>query len=475
MPAFGATTVIPHPGAPCPKAQMIVVNKGLMYACLQSGKKLLWSPGKKSSSNSSQGQTPIPSGLKALVDAGRFGIVRNISSTGQMAQPMDCTKSDGNRGYRSDKTFVVDPSDPLHLMVGIELLGFFTSHDGGITWADSSSGLIGYPRIDDKSKPCHTEFADVAIDPRNSKHLILARAGEPGTIKDYFSENAGLYESHDSGSSWKQILIQENLGVYVHDGVGISHQDSNIIYAGTTTNPRMLNNANKIYPTVGIVYKTVNDGKSWVELPTGAPANIGTIGLFVDPSDDNIVTVATIGRVKSGTNATFSSGLGIIKTTDGGKTWKRIDSLTSAFMRVEFSENSPQHLVACCGDDGNMEYSKDGGSTWVSINGAFGPRAMRFDEFDKSGLSGLWADNSGAIFQFSEGGAASRAAGVLPALDGLATRVSQFDFGVDGSWYAAGHYTGQRGGVPYQEGFVFKSSNQGASWLRILDTTKLEH
>ena len=478
MPAFGATMVIPKSGAPCPKVQMRVAYNGMEFACLKSGKKLLWSPGKKFSSNpgqQGQSQPPIPSGVKALVDAGKFGIVRNISSNGQRAQPMDCTKSDGNQGFRSQKTFVVDPTNPKHLMVAIEFLGFYVSDDGGVSWKDSSAGLIGYPRVDDPLKPCHTEFADVALDPNNAQHLILSRASEPGTIADYFSENAGLDETMDGGKSWKQILTQANIGVYVHDGIAISHQNPLVIYAGTTTNARMLNGANKIYPTVGVVYKTINGGKSWVELPTGAPANINVLSIFIDPLDDNVVTVATAGRIKSATGATFNAGMGILKTVDGGKTWKRIDTQDVPLNNVEFSDNSPKNVLACCSADAKLIYSTDGGATWQSNAAVYGPRAIRFDITDKSGLSGLVTDNDGAIFRFEDGGATAKPAGALPSMTGLSTRIPQFGFGSDGVWYAAGHYTGQRGGAPYQEGFVFKSGDQGSTWVRILDSTKLEH
>ncbi|HEY4898370.1 MAG TPA: hypothetical protein VIH79_01475 [Candidatus Nanopelagicaceae bacterium] len=486
-PAFGGTSVIPKPGSPCPKVQTSVMYKGLTYACLMQGKKTLWSPGKKFSANTGQqgknptstgtsSPAPIPAGLKTFFDAGRFGIVRNISSKGQLAQKMDCTKSDGNQGFRSDKTFVVDPNNPLHLSLGVEYLGFYISEDGGNTWKDSSAGLIGYPRIDDPLKPCHTEFAVVAVDPNNSQHMILGRAGEPGTITDYFSENNGLYETRDGGKNWKQILTQPNLGVYVHDGLAISHQNSDVIYAGTSSIPRKLDGSNKIYTTVGIIYKTINDGKSWVELPTGAPTNTNVLNIFIDPSNDNIVTVATDGRIQTpGAPSTFNSGMGFIRTIDGGKTWNRIDTLGSPLFDVEFSVNSPKNVVACCSTDGKLMYSSDGGATWQSNDQFYSPRAFAFDPFDKSGLTGLLADNSGAIFGFASGGSAASPAGTLPSVAGLSTRVTKFAFGSDGTWYAAGHYTGTRGGAPYQEGFVFKSNDRGATWLRILDTTKLEH
>lgn len=451
---------------------------GLEFACLKSGKKLLWSLGKKLSTNSGQqsnNQPPSTVGLKAMVDAGRFGIVRNISSNGQRVQPMDCTKSDGNQGFRSQKTFAVDPNNPKHLMIAVEFLGFYISEDGGASWNDSSAGLIGYPRVDDPLKPCHTEFAAIAVDPRDFQHLILTRASEPGTITDYFSENAGLDETKDGGKTWKQILTQPGIGVYVHDGIAISHQNPDVIYAGTTTNARMLNGANKIYPTVGIVYKTVDGGKSWTELPTGAPANINVLNIFIDPLDDRVVTVATAGRIKNATGATFNSGMGILKTSDGGKTWARLDTLDAPLTNVEFSDNAPKQVIACCSSDAKMIYSSDGGATWQPNTQFYGPRAIQFDYSDKSGLTGLVADNVGAIFRFQGGGATTMPAGALPVIEGLSVRVTQFGFGSDGAWYAAGHYTGQRAGAPYQEGFVFKTIDQGVTWVRILDTAKLEH
>lgn len=185
--------------------------------------------------------------------------------------------------------------------------------------------------------------------------------------------------------------------------------------------------------------------------------------------------MATAGRIKSATGATFNSGLGILKTLDGGATWARLDSQSAPLNNVAFSENSPRNALACCSSDAKLIYSVDGGASWSANSSIFGPRAMDFDQTDKSGLSGLISDNAGVIFHFQDGGISAKPAGTLPSMAGLITRITKFGFGTDGVWYAAGHYTGQRDGVPYQEGFVFKSSDQGGSWRRILDSTKLEH
>ncbi len=128
---------------------------------------------------------------------------------------MECKGSDGNQGFRFQKTLFVDPNKSLRLGVAIEFKGFYLSIDGGQTWNISSTGLIGYPKRNDSKKPCHTEFAYLEMDTKNSKHLILARAGEPGTIKDYFSENNGLYESKDGGKTWIELPTgaPKNIGV----------------------------------------------------------------------------------------------------------------------------------------------------------------------------------------------------------------------------------------------------------------------
>jgi len=415
--------------------------------------------------------TPVSEATKGSVlkNAGVFGIVRTISNSGANAQPMDCKNSDGNQGYRSQKTFFVDPRNPNHLGVGIEFKGFYTSSDAGKTWKMSSTGLIGYPLASNPKRPCHTEFSVLAMDPQNSKRLVLARAGEPGTIKDYFSENAGLYESTNGGESWRQILTQNGIGVYVHDGLAISHQNSQVIYAGTTTNARTLNGDNKIYVSKGIIYKTINGGITWTELSTGAPKNIGTEYIVIDPLNDKIVTVATFGRIKNSSGNVFGAGLGIIKTTDGGKTWKRIDSLTSGFSAIEFSENNPLNAIGITYESRVLATS-DGGATWNPVNGISTLRSVGYDPQDQSGSSGLVADEVGKISKFNDNGASVISAGSIPTLANHATRVTRLVVATDGSWYAAGHYTNNKS---HQVGFIFKTTDFGNTWVKILDTDKL--
>ena len=484
----------PKANSSCPKLSAKQAYSGKIFTCLAKGKLRVWDKGSPIQKENNSHPTPTPAAtptltptpaatptltpaptpvatsVTALLDAGIFGIVRTISNNGGNPQPMECKTSDGNQGFRSQKTFFVDPKNPKLLGIGIEFKGFYLSSDAGATWKISSSGLIGYPIASDSTKPCHTEFSELVIDSQDSNHLVVSRAGEPGTIKDYFSENAGLYESKDGGKNWRQILTQDGIGVYVHDGLAISHQNSQIMYAGTTTNGRRLDGGNTVYVTKGVIYKTINGGLTWSELPTGAPADIGIGTIAIDPTDDKIVTVSTLGRQKLSTGTTFGPGLGIIKTVDGGATWKRIDSLNSGFASIEFSENNPLNALGST-FDGNVLSSSDGGATWVKLNGLFAIRAITYDLLDKTGASGLIADGFGTIIKFGTNGEVMIPAGSLPSLTGHETRVTRLAISSDGTWYAAGHYTD---GKSHQVGFVFKSSDSGQSWVKILDTDNLK-
>ena len=474
MPTAQATN--PKTGGPCPKLNAKLVYSGNLFICLAKDKSRVWYKGSPFQKGNNSSPTPHSSSTgknksgTVLVDAGVYGVVRTISNNGGNPQPMDCTSSDGNQGFRSQKTFFVDPKNPNVLGIGIEFKGFYLSSDAGATWKISSSGLIGYPRASDKNKPCHTEFSTLAVDSEDSNHLVVSRASEPGTIKDYFSENAGLYESKDGGKSWNQILTQAGIGVYVHDGLAISHQDSKIMYAGTTTNGRRLEGGNTVYVTKGVIYKTVNGGLTWSELPTGAPADIGVGAIAIDPTDDKIVTVSTLGRVRGSAGTTFGPGLGIIKTFDGGSTWKRIDSLDSGFASIEFSMNNPLNALGTT-FDGNVLSSSDGGATWAKLNGVGSLMGISYDKTDKTGTSGLIADGFGTIMKFTSNGRTLIPAGALPTMSGLSTRVTRLAVSSDGSWYAAGHYTDNKS---HQVGFVFKSTNSGQSWVKILDTDNLK-
>ncbi|NBP22945.1 MAG: hypothetical protein EBV39_06045, partial [Actinobacteria bacterium] len=63
LPATTAVAANPKAGAQCSKANQVKIYKGMSYTCIKSGKKLVWSKGKKVTSaktSSTTSATPTP-------------------------------------------------------------------------------------------------------------------------------------------------------------------------------------------------------------------------------------------------------------------------------------------------------------------------------------------------------------------------------------------------------------------------------
>jgi photosystem II stability/assembly factor-like uncharacterized protein len=434
-------------------------------------------PGQGSGGGSgSGGSSSAPSGA-ALVAAGAHGVVRVRTTSGGAAQPMDCTRSDGNQGFRTQETFTVDPRDPKRLYVAVEFDGVFVSRDRGATWTRSSKGLIGYPRADAPTRPCLTEMASLLVDPRTPGRLLLTKTGEPGTIGDVFSENNGVYESRDGGASWRQILTQPGIAVYVKSGIAVARTGPAVIYAGTTSLPRRLDGTNAVHVKRGLVLVTRDGGRTWAELPTGVTPSTAVLGVFTAADDPRLLLVSTLRRdtPAGGGQPSFSAGLGLIRSTDGGTTWKRVDSLPDGSALATLSAGGPRlQRVAAATHDGQVLWSADGGTTFEKAQIGGTPFVVRLEPGDPAGLRGLAADFGGGIHVTADGGATwTQAAGSIPRSGGLGPRVTWFEWGSDGAWYAAGHYAGSAGGQPKQEAFAFRSDDRGVTWTRILSPAVL--
>jgi len=122
----------------------------------------------------------------------------------------------------------------------------------------------------------------------------------------------------------------------------------------------------------GGVWKTENAGRTWVPISDeGIP--IGSIGaIAVAPSNANIIYVGT---GEPDIRSQHSYGIGMFKSTDGGKTWKHIGlEATEHIGRVVVDPANPNRVyVAALGHvyDANPERglyrSTDGGTTWKKI------------------------------------------------------------------------------------------------------------
>lgn len=97
-------------------------------------------------------------------------------------------------------------------------------------------------------------------------------------------------------------------------------------------------------PDLGVgdgIFKTTNGGKSWGHVGLDDVQQVGR--LIVHPTDPDIVIVAGLGH-PYGSNEQH----GVFKTTDGGKTWRKVLYINqySGAIQVEFDPNNPNVLYA---------------------------------------------------------------------------------------------------------------------------------
>jgi photosystem II stability/assembly factor-like uncharacterized protein len=239
--------------------------------------------------------------------------------------------------------------------------------------------------------------------------------------------------------------------------------------------------------TGGGVWKTTDGGVTWEPLgdQTFKTGSVGAVA--VSESDPNVVYV---GMGEETLRGNLSHGDGMYKSTDAGKTWKKLPGLddTRHISRVRVHPRNPDLVyVAAIGhafgpnEQRGVFRSKDGGKTWEKVLYK-SPLAGAIDlTFDPSNASVLYA----ALWQyvrkpwtFESGGPSS---GLFKSTDGgdtwqEITRSPGLPRGVVGKIGVT-----VSGAAPdrvwaiveAEDGGVFRSDNGGGSWTKVNESRDL--
>ena len=122
----------------------------------------------------------------------------------------------------------------------------------------------------------------------------------------------GVWKTTDAGTTWQNISD----GFFQTGSVGavaVCESDPNVVYAGMGEHP-----VRGVMTSYGDgVYKSTDAGKSWKKLGLDLTRHIA--GICIHPSDPDVVYVAAQG-------ALYGPGedRGVYKSTDGGTTWKKV-------------------------------------------------------------------------------------------------------------------------------------------------------
>ena len=232
-------------------------------------------------------------------------------------------------------------------------------------------------------------IADFAVDPSDPSHFYVAAAA------------GGVWVTHNDGTTFKPLFDHE--GAYSMGCIAMDPNNHHVIWVGTGEN-----NSQRALGYGNGVWKSTNDGKTWKNMGLKDSRQIGKI--LIDPKNSNIVYVAAIG------SAWGPGGQrGVYKTTDGGKTWKRVlyISENTGVRSLSFDPRNPDVIYAGAvqrrrrgftkiggGPEAAFYKTTDGGKTWNKLTNGF-------PKVDKGGMaiavSPANPDIVYAMFQASNG------------------------------------------------------------------------
>jgi photosystem II stability/assembly factor-like uncharacterized protein len=227
------------------------------------------------------------------------------------------------------------------------------------------------------------------------------------------SASGGLWKSTSGGITWEPIFDNEK--VHSIGAISIYQKNPNIIWVGTGEgNPR--NSLNMGYG----VYRSMDAGKTWQLM--GLEKTRAIHRIIVHPDDPNTVFVGAIGS-PWGTQ----EDRGVYKTTDGGKTWKKIlyiDNKTGVGEMI-MDPNNPNKIFVNMwehrrypwffesgGASSGLYVTQDGGDNWKKLSaeenglpkGNLGRMGLAISKANSSKVYALIESSKNALYVSEDGG-----------------------------------------------------------------------
>jgi len=272
------------------------------------------------------------------------------------------------REAKDARVVVYDPDVRSRLFLGtvgkvaLDRLGekaiwkVYQSDDGGVTYKSIGPDFMpSHKVIKDNSRRDYRmkeTFISLGV-----KDILIDPTTPPERRTMYIAYSTGVYRTADGGKTWNEQLAfnMENIEEFSNDKY----------YVKFEMNPH---NTSEIYlGSYDGLYMTSDGGKVWRRR---SPELFGTIkSLSLARSDPAVIYVVA---TKDGEKLHHSVDSHLWKSTDGGKTWKKIDERQTQFVTVHPKDNNIVYRALYARDirdeDTGLFRSKDGGETWEKIN-----------------------------------------------------------------------------------------------------------
>lgn len=176
----------------------------------------------------------------------------------------------------------------------------------------------------------------------------VAASGVVGDPKTYYmgTTGGGLWKTRNMGISWENISD----GFFRTGTIGaiaVAESDPNVVYVGTGEHA-----IRGVMTHSGDgVYRSTDAGKTWKKIGLDSSRHIARI--VVHPKNPDVLLVAAQGALYAP-----NKERGIYKSTDGGATWKRslyVDERTGA-VELSMDPNNPRILYAAMWEHGRLPW-----------------------------------------------------------------------------------------------------------------------
>ena len=243
----------------------------------------------------------------------------------------------------------------------------------------------------------------------------VAVAGSSKRPNEYYfgTTGGGVFKTTDGGITWAPVTDKYFGGTI--GAIGISESNPDIVYVGAGEYPIRGNVSHG-----DGVWRTSDAGKTWTSIGLADTRQISRVR--VNPTNPDIVYVGAQGHV-FGPNAER----GVYKTTDGGKTWRKIlyrndstgvtdlvlDPTNPEIIYAAFWQawRTPWQLVSGGAGSGIFK-STDGGEHWTELTrnpglpqGVIGNIGLAVSPSSSNKVWAIVEADSGGVFRSTDGGA----------------------------------------------------------------------
>jgi photosystem II stability/assembly factor-like uncharacterized protein len=260
-------------------------------------------------------------------------------------------------------------------------------------------------------------IVDFAVHPHDRGHYYVAAA------------SGGVWKTTNAGTTWSPVF--DDQGSYSIGTVVLDPKNPHVVWVGTGEN-----NSQRSVGYGDGVYRSDDGGRSWKHLGLKSSEHIGRI--LIDPRNSDTVYVAAQGPLWGP-----GGDRGLYKTTDGGKTWKCVLSISpnTGVTDVVSDPRDPDILLAAAyqrrrhvwtlidgGPESALYRSSDAGKSWTKLKAG-----LPTSEMGRIGLA-VAPSNPDVVYAIIE--AADKKGGIFRSTDRGITWERRNEFDQQAQYYA---------------------------------------